>query len=333
MIIVCPECSTRFKIADERVPDDGVKVRCARCKHVFRAEKALSQDTEVQADNIDASVTTQAGGTEESTEFSYDRFQELDTAEKNAGLAVDGDTEKISGTIEKAVTSDDTAKEVSAPSGEEEPLRPAAEEAPIEIPSPQEEQAALEAEVEDPAAANKGGLSSVLRILLLLIVAIVAIGAALVYMNGPEVLDSTIQKLFGQSAQQQTVGHIAIDSTKGDFIQNQHDGELFVIHGSVRNVFSDARSSIQVKGVIFDPDGKALLQKTVFCGNPLSEEDLKTLSFTELEKKMGNQFGTELSNMNVGTGESILYAIAFKDLPQSLSEFSVKVTASKPANN
>lgn len=35
MIVECDKCSTRFRIADERVTDRGVKVRCGRCSHVF----------------------------------------------------------------------------------------------------------------------------------------------------------------------------------------------------------------------------------------------------------------------------------------------------------
>lgn len=35
MIITCEKCDTRFQLDDARIPDDGVKVRCSRCKHAF----------------------------------------------------------------------------------------------------------------------------------------------------------------------------------------------------------------------------------------------------------------------------------------------------------
>ena len=38
MIIQCNRCQTRFELDDRRVPDGGTKVRCARCKHVFRVQ-------------------------------------------------------------------------------------------------------------------------------------------------------------------------------------------------------------------------------------------------------------------------------------------------------
>lgn len=40
MVIQCPECRTRFKLADEKVKPGGVKVRCARCRHVFAVQSA-----------------------------------------------------------------------------------------------------------------------------------------------------------------------------------------------------------------------------------------------------------------------------------------------------
>lgn len=39
MIIQCEKCQARFRLDDSRVTDRGVKVRCTRCKHVFRVRK------------------------------------------------------------------------------------------------------------------------------------------------------------------------------------------------------------------------------------------------------------------------------------------------------
>jgi predicted Zn finger-like uncharacterized protein len=35
MIVQCEKCKTKFRIADEKLTDTGVKVRCSRCAHVF----------------------------------------------------------------------------------------------------------------------------------------------------------------------------------------------------------------------------------------------------------------------------------------------------------
>lgn len=49
MIIQCEQCNTKFRLDDSKVKDKGVKVRCAKCKHVFTVKKD-QPDTEAQPD-------------------------------------------------------------------------------------------------------------------------------------------------------------------------------------------------------------------------------------------------------------------------------------------
>jgi len=50
MIIQCEQCQTRFRLDDSKVTDKGVKVRCAKCKHVFVVKKEQPEAVEPQAD-------------------------------------------------------------------------------------------------------------------------------------------------------------------------------------------------------------------------------------------------------------------------------------------
>jgi len=351
MIIVCPECSTKFNVDSDRIPEGGAKVRCARCKHVFLAEKPLDQESQPigevegfqEEPTADENVTTT---TTEETDFSYDKFQELDSdttkeeaftfgstettgaenlvsdnpelAENSIGAIEENFTFTESGdetasTIEKVLATDDKlgADKNSAANTEESPVEP---EFPVQA-----------------VPEKKGGfISSIIRILLLLILGILIIVGVFVYMNGTDQLNRTIQQIFGQQGEQPVqTGQITLSELEGKFVKNEHGGDFFLIHGEAINNFSKPRAAIQVKGVIFDQNGKPLLQKTVFCGNPISLQELQTLSFAELEKIMGNQFGKDLSNMKIDSKKSIPFDIVFKDLPQNLSEFSVKVTSSE----
>ena len=36
MIAACPKCSTRYRVENERLTADGVRLRCTRCQAVFR---------------------------------------------------------------------------------------------------------------------------------------------------------------------------------------------------------------------------------------------------------------------------------------------------------
>ncbi|MEQ9501899.1 MAG: zinc-ribbon domain-containing protein [Deltaproteobacteria bacterium] len=51
MIVQCDKCQTKFRIADEKVRPNGVKVRCSRCAHVFvvRKEPATAPNPAISA--------------------------------------------------------------------------------------------------------------------------------------------------------------------------------------------------------------------------------------------------------------------------------------------
>jgi predicted Zn finger-like uncharacterized protein len=44
MIVTCPECLTKFRLDDERIPEGGGKARCSRCQHVFPVQKPASPE-------------------------------------------------------------------------------------------------------------------------------------------------------------------------------------------------------------------------------------------------------------------------------------------------
>jgi predicted Zn finger-like uncharacterized protein len=43
MIVVCPGCSAKFRVADEKVGPRGAKLRCSKCQTVFSALRAVEQ--------------------------------------------------------------------------------------------------------------------------------------------------------------------------------------------------------------------------------------------------------------------------------------------------
>ena len=344
MIIVCPECSTKFDLNPDRIPAAGAKVRCAKCKHVFLAKKTPEEEASILdvAEGFQAEPPTEKNISEtvsEESDFDYNKFQELDSSAKEEetftfGAKIEAEedftftksTDESVSPIEKAFpTSEEKIDEAIA---ETAAVADVVNEAVAETEPPAEPEFPSQ-----PTQAKKGGpVSSIVRILLLLILGIIIIGGVFVYMNGTDQLNQTIQQIFGQKVDQPVqTGQITLSALEGKFIQNGQDGELFLIRGEAINNFSEPRAGIQVKGVIFDQNGKPLLQKTVFCGNPIGDQKLLSLSFLELEKIMGNQFGHELSNMKIDSKQAIPFDIVFKDLPKNLSEFSVKVTASKLA--
>ena len=117
---------------------------------------------------------------------------------------------------------------------------------------------------------------------------------------------------------------------KTEFVENRTTGRLLVIKGKVRNDYAEARNFIMVRGVLYSKDGKAVQEKTVFCGNTLSDTDLQALDKATIETRLRNRFGDEKSNFRVPSGKVLPFMVAFADLPQDLGEFSVEVVSSAP---
>ena len=44
MIVTCPECLTKFRLDEERIPEGGGKARCSQCQHVFPVQKPAPPD-------------------------------------------------------------------------------------------------------------------------------------------------------------------------------------------------------------------------------------------------------------------------------------------------
>ena len=83
MIVTCEECSTSFSLNDEAIKPSGSKVRCSKCRNVFKVypaalkEQAPSEPTEHSGPQSDSQ--TQPSGTEQPAENSF-----LDNADKTS---------------------------------------------------------------------------------------------------------------------------------------------------------------------------------------------------------------------------------------------------------
>ncbi len=390
MIITCPECSTRFRVDENKIPAQGAKIRCARCKHVFAVtppapepepiiEETPAPLPEPQTDSFGTGTDL---GEEETlasdSDFGFDDFDSTDIGsganDEFDPAALDGDSDdddesfafgeeygnvSLEGTAEESGDDEPfsfgepfaesaAAPETAEPRSQEEfSFSPATGSQPdpladsfneddslddLSMPPSEEEFAA---DMPPAAAAAKSSsrspLSIVILFILILILAILIAGGVLVWKNGPGGLEQLISNLTGQPQVTEVEGTIRLTDLQGSFINNRKEGELFVIRGLAINDRSEAQAAIQVKGVIFDKSGNQLLQKTIFCGNPISDNDLRKLSFSKMEEMMGNQFGESLANLNVTPGQSIPFTIVFRKLPKTLSEFVVEVADSKPA--
>jgi predicted Zn finger-like uncharacterized protein len=403
MVISCPECSTRFRVDEGKIPAKGAKIRCARCKHIFAVTpppvetEALIEElilppepstqipeepslTEEPAATAPPSVMEGATSTDDN--FGFD---DIDKPEIGGGANDDLDPSAFDddatvneddafsfggdyGNVNLADSADDAEEEpfsfgepasgVSQAGTDDEQEKFSFSSAPppstatpdpladsfkeddafndISIPPADDSFFLDDSEISPPPplvakSTSRSPVSTILMLLLVLVLLILAGGGYVLWKDGPAGIEKLISNLTGQPAATELKGSIRLEKLQGSFITNRKEGELFVIQGIAVNNMSEAQAAIQVKGIIFDKSGKQLLQKTIFCGNPISDNDLRKLSYNKIEEIMGNQFGESLANLNVTPKQSIPFTIVFRKLPKTLSEFVVEVADSKPA--
>jgi pilus assembly protein FimV len=128
------------------------------------------------------------------------------------------------------------------------------------------------------------------------------------------------------------VGNIYVNifekTVNGKFVDNPKIGTLFVVTGKIQNEYKHSRRFIKMTGKIYKK-GKALVKaETVYCGNLLSEAELKSLNQVAITKRLKNRFGDKKINMNVKKGQTLPFMIVFSNVPSGLEEYSVQVAGS-----
>jgi hypothetical protein len=179
---------------------------------------------------------------------------------------------------------------------------------------------------------RKSPFKGLLVFVLVLLLALCGVAGYFFWQRGNLDIVKIVEQFTGQGTPAGVSGQIRLSELSSSFVANREAGQLFVIQGKATNDYSEARSAIAVKGILYNENGKPLLQQTVFCGNPLDVEVLRNMPFAKIEESMNNQFGDSLSNLNIGPGKSIPFTIVFKNLPPDLAEYTVEAVDSKPGS-
>jgi len=95
MIVQCGQCNARFKLDDEKIKDEGVKVRCSKCKNVFTVKKESPQE-EAEFDSILGQLGTSSPGLSEAPAGAQQPPpDETGSPEAGAGLAKTGEAGNV----------------------------------------------------------------------------------------------------------------------------------------------------------------------------------------------------------------------------------------------
>jgi predicted Zn finger-like uncharacterized protein len=232
MIITCPECSTKFRLNDDRVPDGGARVRCSKCQHVFQVQKEHPEPPATSGEIA---------------------------------------PKEISGEFEEWVQ----RKERAGPR-----------------------------------------FPWLTLLIYLLVITGVGYGAFVIWEKFPDLQKagisfSTFKQYLG--LREQAEGYISVEKLRGYYLENTKFSRVFIIEGQAVNHWNESRSFIKVKGTLLDARGEKVAEKGVYCGNILSEKDLKELPREAIDKSLSSQFGISFSNVNIPPNKFVPFMIVFVD--------------------
>ena len=120
-------------------------------------------------------------------------------------------------------------------------------------------------------------------------------------------------------------------STNGKFVTNETAGRLFIVTGKVDNPDSRAYSNIRVRGTLLTKGNKKAATQIIYCGNVISEEDLKSGNISDITQQLSVKQGMQNTNINVRPGTSVRFMLVFSNLPENLTNFTVEVMDYKQA--
>ncbi|MBT1076184.1 DUF3426 domain-containing protein [Geobacter grbiciae] len=288
-------------------------------------EGSEEEEISFEFEEADAAVYGENAEAEESATGDVD-FGEIDFGIEDA------EAESVSGG-ENLFSVSAASEPESAPMG-----KPAGEELPVtEIP-PILPAAAAEGEAPPLSIASrrKGRSflpSVVIAFSVLVIVALAGFGFYF-FKEGPELLNRLgvgfLAEWFGVEGREE--GVISLDKVGGTYLVNSEAGEVFVIRGEAVNNYRKPRAAIQVRGALLAAGGQAVVQKVAYCGNNLTDEQIKTLPFARIEAAMGNQFGDSLANLGVQAGKRIPFVIVIAKIPKDVVDYAVEVVGSTVAS-
>jgi len=115
-------------------------------------------------------------------------------------------------------------------------------------------------------------------------------------------------------------------SVTGKFINNETEGTLFIITGRVTSNSNIPAAHAKVTGTLITKGKNKAMEKTVFCGNTLDEDALKTYEFSKIEQVMSRKKGENNINTHITQDRPVPFMVVFKDLPDNLENFTITVT-------
>ena len=324
MIIQCPKCETQYRFDEGLIEDDGVWVRCTRCQHVF-----LQTRTSTGGEKAGEIPSIRISDAKKAPEDHLPPVEEpLARPESEAeGFYVFSPGQPSASENEPVV---DFGTELSATAAEEK-----AEQTPVKGKEPAKRQ-----------KTRGRWIKVILEVVAVLIFIAIVAGAVFLYIS-PEVRNSVwglvspslkgvtfLEKIIPESAKKEPEKISGVQPLSEELLikdmrlrtaPNIIMGNLQVIEGTVVNQNPFPIAKIKMRLVITDGYNAVLGDKYFYCGNILTDEELGTLTETEIQRELSNPQGSDVSNENIAPNGAIPFMILFTQAKQEVVKTSVTV--------
>lgn len=337
MIVQCENCGTRFNLDEALIKEEGSRVRCSLCKHIFTV---YPPRPEPETEEKGAGISVMPEDLEDTVALESSPFpQETPSS---------GQTSDYENLFEESIEDMEPFEPVSPDSlrdviGDQrrrrEDVEPGVAARPERVrprEAPRREEKEDRRRAPRPASVSKRPAGSRLLLVLLIVILVLLGGGAAIFLWAPEMIPDSLSVL--KPVEEEEVADIGVrrlsfDGVRGSFVDSKEAGNLFVIQGEIKNEYPGSRNFILIRGSILDDQGRVVKRKLAFAGNPLAEDELKQLTMEEIDKAMKNRYGEDRQNFNVSPGESVPFTIVFSSLPENLGEFTVEAVSSSPGGS
>jgi hypothetical protein len=91
---------------------------------------------------------------------------------------------------------------------------------------------------------------------------------------------------------------------------------IFAAKGMVTNNYPGRRSFIRIRSNILDSRGNVVRSKTVYAGNLIGDEELRSLSMKEIDERLDNNRGKDKANVNILSFSSVPFMFFLMSYPK-----------------
>ncbi len=305
MVVTCPECSTKFTLDSSRIPGPTTKVRCSRCRHVFR----ITRDGQVVAPDL----APAAAPTQEAP-------PQAEAPEEIPGPAPAQPAEPWS-TPEPQAAPEKAAPPYVAPTIEEMP------------PPPEVRRPAWWIPALLLAALALGGVSWLAWQGTLL----KPVANLVQRLKGKQAPPQQPGPVAGQEAGAPAptivtpppplapapdLVELAVDWAQARYqglLNDKGGGQMLLIQGEVINKGKSPRGPIRLKAILTDAQHRPLREEVVYAGTTLSETEAKTLSPEEIKGWLAKPGGRS-QELVLKPGEKEPFTVVFFGVPGNLAE-------------